>query len=137
MASEEALRAQRQALAAAVNARDLDGVKTFIHPSFVSKTAGGSVISRDDLLTLFLEPMFRTNRDWREDIKIEEIRVSGDTAALTVSRSHWHSPSWVMKVLTLGQTGTHSGVARSRETWQFVDGRWQMVEQQELDTAAA
>jgi hypothetical protein len=58
------------ALAEAVNGRDVQSVKGFLHPSLVVKTTAGSLICYDDFLSLFVEPLFNSNWGWREEVEI-------------------------------------------------------------------
>lgn len=132
MTVEQDLREQRQSLAAAINARDLEAVQRFLHPSLVVKTIAGSTLSFRDLMSQFVTPMFNSKSDWGEEIEIESLAVNGDTAELTVRRSDWHS-RWLIGLFGFKQTGT----ARSLEIWQFIDGSWQLTESQELEAASA
>jgi hypothetical protein len=61
--------------------------------------------------------------DFEEEVEIEDITVTGDKARITVRRTHavtaW---LWIKSRAT----------TRAVETWWQVDGRWQLVEEQEL-----
>jgi hypothetical protein len=52
MSAEQEVRQQRQALATAVNRHDLEGVKTFVHPSYIGRTKTGITSSYQDIISL-------------------------------------------------------------------------------------
>ncbi len=122
MGTEQEVRRQRAALAEAVNRHDLEAVKTFVHPSYVGRTQAGHTSGYQDVIGL-AERLLAPGSDFEEAVEIEDVAVSGDRARLTVRRSH---------VMTGWLWVRHRGTARAVETWWKVDGRWQLVEEQEL-----
>jgi hypothetical protein len=122
MSAEQEVRRQREALAQAVNSHDLESVKTFIHPSYVGKTKSGHTGGYQDILGL-AERLLRPGSDFQEAVEIEDLTVSGDRARLTVRRAH-EMTRWLWL--------KYRGISRAVETWWKVDGRWQLVEEQEL-----
>ena len=122
MSAEQDLRRQREALAQAVNSHDLGSMKNFIHPSYVGKSKSGHTAGYQDILGL-AERLLGAGSDFQETVEIEDLTVSGDRARLTVRRTQevtrW---LWIK----------HRGTSRAVETWWNVDGRWQLVEEQEL-----
>jgi hypothetical protein len=122
MSAEQELRQQREALARAVNSHDLESVRSFIHPSYVGKSKGGYSSGYQDIIRL-AERMLAPGSDFQEAVEMEDVTVSGDRARVTVRRSH-EMTGWLWI--------KHRGTARAVETWWKVDGRWQLVEEQEL-----
>ena len=122
MSADQELRRQREALAQAVNGHDLDSVKAFIHPSYVGKSKSGDSVGHQEILCL-AERLLAPYSDFEEVVEIEDLAVSGDRARITVRRSH---------VMTGWLWIKHCGTTRAVETWWKVDGRWQLVEEQEL-----
>ena len=122
MNAEQELRQQREALAQAVNSHDLESVRSFIHPSYVGKSKSGYSSGYQDIIRL-AERLLARGSDFEEAVEIEDLAVSGDRARLTVRRTHavtgW---LWIK----------YRGTTRAVETWWKVDGRWQVVEEQEL-----
>ncbi len=122
MSAEQEVRRRREALAQAVNAHDMDSVKQFIHPSYVGKSKNGHAGGYQDIIGL-AEHLLRPGSDFREAVEIEDLAVNGDRARLTVRRTH-EMTRWLWI--------KHRGTNRAVETWWNVDGRWQLVEEQEL-----
>ena len=122
MSTEQELRQQRQALATAVNRHDLEAVKTFVHPSYVGRTKTGITSGYQDIIGL-AQRLLAPGSDFEETVEIEDIVVSSDRARLTVRRSH---------VMTGWLWIKHRGTSQAVETWSNVDGRWQLIEEQEL-----
>jgi ketosteroid isomerase-like protein len=122
MRAEEELRARRAELAGAVNDHDLEAVRSFIHPSYVGKTRGGQASGYDDIMRLAGQ-LLGPGSDFQEAVEVEDVAVSGDRARVVVRRSH---------VMTGWLWVKHRGQTRAVETWWKVDGRWQLVEEQEL-----
>src|SRR5262249_17398728 len=124
-AMEQELRRQRQALAAAVNRHDVTSVKQFIHVSYVGKHKGGHTVGYQEMLNT-AERLLGPGSDFQEEVQIEDVTLHGDTARLTVLRTHTATGFlWF----------THHGTNRAVETWRLRDGRWQIVEEQELEAA--
>jgi hypothetical protein len=61
--------------------------------------------------------------DFQEAVEVEDVAVSGDMARVVVRRSH---------ALTGLLWFRQRREARAVETWWKLDGRWQLVEEQEL-----
>lgn len=122
MSAEQDVRRQREALAETVNRHDLESVKRFIHPSYVGKSKSGQTGGYQDIIGL-AERLLSPGSDFRESVEIEDLTVSGDRARLTVRRTH-EMTRWLWI--------KHRGASRAVETWWNVDGRWQLVEEQEL-----
>ncbi|MCL6546734.1 MAG: nuclear transport factor 2 family protein [Bryobacteraceae bacterium] len=122
MSAEQEVRRQREALAEAVNRHDVEAVKTFVHPSYVGRTQAGGSCGYEDIIGL-AERLLAPDSDFEEAVEVEDVAVSGDRARLTVRRSHVRTGWLWLK---------HRGTARAVETWWKVDGRWQLVEEQEL-----
>jgi hypothetical protein len=122
MSAEQELRQQREALAQAVNRHDLEAVQRFIHPSYVGKSKSGYSMGYPEVMRL-VERLLGPGSDFEEAVEIEDVAVSGERARVTVRRSHTRTAwLWVK----------HRGTTRAVETWWKVDGRWQLVEEQEL-----
>ena len=122
MSAEQELRRQREALAEGVNRHDLESVKGFIHPSYVGRSKSGHTGGFQDVLGL-VERLLGPGSDFREEVEIEDLTVSGDRARVTVRRTH-EMTRWLWI--------KHRGVSRAVETWWNVDRRGQLVEEQEL-----
>jgi hypothetical protein len=122
MGADQELRTQREALAQAVNRHDIEAVKAFIHPSYVGQSKRGRSVGYEDMMRL-AEQLLAPGGDFEEEVEIEDITVTGDKARITVRRTHavtaW---LWIKSRAT----------TRAVETWWQVDGRWQLVEEQEL-----
>jgi formylglycine-generating enzyme required for sulfatase activity/serine/threonine protein kinase len=121
--AEQEVRRQREALALAVNRHDLESIKRFIHPSYVGKCKNGYTSGYQEIIGL-TERLCAVGSDFQEVVQIENLIVDGDTARLTVRRSF---------SMTYLQCIKHRGVIRAVETWRKLDGRWQVVEEQELE----
>lgn len=122
MSAEQEVRRQREALAGAVNRHDLEAVKTFIHPSYVGRTKTGITTGYQDIISI-AERLLAPGSDFEETIEIQNVVLNGDRARLTVRRSH---------VMTGWLWIKHRGATQAVETWWNVEGRWQLVEEQEL-----
>jgi hypothetical protein len=122
MSAEQELRRQREALAEAVNRHDLEAVRGFIHPSYVGRSKSGHTGGYQDMVGL-AERLLRPGSAFREAVEIEDLAVSGDRARLTVRRTH-EMTRWLWV--------KHRGTSRAVETWWDVEGRWRLVEEQEL-----
>jgi hypothetical protein len=122
MSAEQELHEAREALARAVNDHDLESIRSFIHPTYVGKDKTGNSIGYQDIMRL-VERLLARGSDFREEVEIEDLAVSGDRARVTVRRTH-EVTGWLWF--------KHRGTARAVETWWKVDGRWQVVEEQEL-----
>jgi hypothetical protein len=122
MSAEQELRRQREALAQAVNCHDLESVKNFIHPSYVGKSKTGQTGGYQDIIAL-AQRLLGPGSDFQETVEIEDLTVNGDRARLIVRRTH-EMTRWLWI--------KHRGSSQAVETWWKVDGRWQLVEEQEL-----
>ena len=94
------------------------------------KTTAGSLICYDDLLSLFVEPLFNSNLGWREEFEIENVEIRGDTARLIVGLCYWYSPHWVAGLLPMDMGSKRIGPVRVHEAWRFVDDQWKLTEWQ-------
>jgi hypothetical protein len=121
MSHDSELRARRDELARAVNAHDLEAVRAFLHPSFVARARTGHATGYDDMLRLAGQLL--SSDGFRETVQVEAVAVCGDAARLAVTREQ-ATTGW----LGLGRRGT----ARAVETWWKVEGRWLLVEEQEV-----
>jgi formylglycine-generating enzyme required for sulfatase activity len=117
------VRRQREALALAVNNHDLESIKSFIHSSYVGKGKRGYASGYQEIMAL-AEWLCAVGSDFQEVVQIENLIVDGDTARLTVRRSC--SMTYLLWI-------KHGGTTRAVETWRKLDGRWQLVEEQELE----
>jgi hypothetical protein len=122
MSADQELRRQREALAQAVNGHDPESVMAFIHPSCVGKRKSGHSVGYQEIMHL-TERLLAPGSDFEEVVEIEDVAVSGDRARITVRRSY---------VMTGCLSIKHRDTTRAVETWWKVDGRWQLVEEQEL-----
>jgi hypothetical protein len=122
MRPEDEVRQRREALALAVNQHDLEAVRSFLHPSFVARAKGGQTADHDEMVRL-AERLLAPGGDYEVQVEIQGIAVSGGTARVTVARSH-ATTGWLRI--------KHRGLTRAVETWSRVDGRWLLVEEQEL-----
>jgi hypothetical protein len=121
MSVDQDVRRQRAALAEAVNRHDVEAVKRFVHPSYVGRTKAGVSSGYQDLIGL-VERLLAPGRDFEEVVEVEDVVVSGDRAQLAVRRNH---------VMTGWLRIKHRVTTQAVETWWNVDGRWQLVEEQE------
>ena len=175
MTQEEQLRAQRQALNAALNSRDQATATSFLHPDFVAKGKSGASMDYEALV----QHMQNLPKHIVSMVEVEAVDVSGDSAKLVVRRTerrlvdpdaiaYWPDVIWGIAVgvtgwgalgrlltdpwsvnaaysvvlfifmiglgLFLGFQGRRSSQrqVRAQETWRNIDGRWLVVEEQEL-----
>jgi ketosteroid isomerase-like protein len=122
MSTEQEVRRERESLARAVNSHDLEAVKAFIHPSYVGKAKGGHAVGYQEIMRL-VGRLLGPGSDFEESVEVEDVAASGDKARVTVRRS---------QAMTAWLWVKHRGTTRAVETWWKVDGRWQVVEEQEL-----
>jgi formylglycine-generating enzyme required for sulfatase activity/serine/threonine protein kinase len=125
--AEQEVRQQRQALALAVNDHDLESIKRFVHPSYIGKGKNGYASGYQEMIGL-AERLCEANSDFQEVVQIESLIVDGDMARLTVRRSC---------SMTYLQWIKHRATMRAVETWRKFDGRWQLIEEQELERLSA
>ena len=85
MAPEEQIREQRQALNAAINNHDLETATSFLHPDFVAKGTDGHSYDRQAAVGQ-LEQFLKPSMNFRSQIEVEHVEVSGDSAKLRVHR---------------------------------------------------
>jgi hypothetical protein len=175
MTQEEQLRAQRQALNAALNSRDPATATSFLHPDFVAKGKSGASMDFKALV----QHMQQVPRHIVSLVEVEAVDVSGDSAKLMVRRTerqlvdpdaiaYWPDVIWGIVVgvtgwvalsrllaepwsvntasvvvlfvamvglgLYLGFQGRRRSQSqvRAQETWRNIDGRWLVVEEQEI-----
>jgi hypothetical protein len=175
MTPEEQLRAQRQALNAALNSRDLPTATSFLHPDFIAQGKCGPSMDSQTLL----QHMQKVPRHIVSLLEVETVEVSGDRARLVVRRAerqlvdpdaiaYWPDAIWGITVgatgwialerlladpwsvntafsvgffifmvgigLFLGFQGRRLSrrEVRAQETWRRIDGRWLVIEVQEL-----
>ncbi len=86
MTHDEELREQRQALNAAINKRDLETMRSFIHTSFVAKGKDGSSIDYEAMMQGAAQ-MLNSLKDFDSQVVVEDVDVSGDSAKLVVRRT--------------------------------------------------
>jgi hypothetical protein len=122
MSAEQEVRRQREALAEAVNRHDVEAVKAFVHPSYIGRARSGATCGYQEIVGL-AERLLAPGGDFEEAVEVEDVAVAGDRARLTVCRTHARTGWLWIK---------HRGTTRAVETWWKVDGRWQLVEEQEL-----
>lgn len=83
MTQEEQLRAQRQALNAALNSRDLATATSFLHPDFLAKGKSGASMDYQALV----QHIQQSPKDIVSLVEVEAVDVSGDSAKLVVRRT--------------------------------------------------
>lgn len=122
MTHEELLREQRQALNAAINKRDLETMKSVVHPSYVGKGKLGASMDYPAMMRL-VESL---PKDFVSAVEVESIEVSGDNAKLVVRRTegrpghaitHWRG---VVAGIAVGVTGWSAAgqvVAQPQGLW--------------------
>ena len=86
MTHEEELRERRQALNAAINERDLETMRSFIHTSYVAKGKDGSSIDYETMMQSAAQ-MLNSLKDFDSQVVVEDVDVSGDSAKLVVRRT--------------------------------------------------
>ena len=86
MTHDEELREQRQALNAAINKRDLETMRSFIHTSYVFKGKDGSSIDYEAMMQSVAQ-MLNSLKDFDSQVVVEDVDVSGDSAKLVVRRT--------------------------------------------------
>ena len=114
------LRGSRLALLAAVNAHDIEAIRSFVDSSYVARGPGGLRVMGYDQLMDYAAKMFAKHPEYRESLEIEAQEVDGPTGRLTTRRTESSKG-------LLGAQRTN--VARQVETWKQVDGRWVLVEE--------
>jgi hypothetical protein len=116
-AAEQELRDRRTALNEAVKARDWKVMESFLHPDFYERGILGIPLSRG--LVLFLTKVaLRLNSRFREDVQVEEVRIEGDKALLTVTRTDTFKLLGVIP---------RKDIQRCTELWMNTNGRWLMM----------
>ena len=83
MTEEEQLRAQRQALNAALNSRDLATATSILHPDFVAKGKSGASMDYQALV----QHMQKLPKHIVSFVEVDAVDVSGDSAKLVVRRT--------------------------------------------------
>lgn len=122
MNAEQEVRQQREALAEAVNRHDLEAIKSFLDPSYVGRSKSGQTVGYQEMIQL-VEPLLAPGSDFAETVEIEDLTIHGDEARLSVRRSH---------TVTRWLWIKHRGTSQAVETWRQRNGRWRLVEEQEL-----
>ena len=110
---------RRKALADALSAHDTEGVKSFLHPSFVVRGADGVVVMDYARFLSELPAFFNGNPRYRQSMESEMLRVEGDTATLTTRRVEVLRTLW----------WSHHVSSRWNETWKRIGGEWVLVEE--------
>jgi ketosteroid isomerase-like protein len=120
------VRERRQALLDAVNARDLEALKSCLAPSFIA-VAKYRILFFDTESAMDYQAMldhaertFKTARTFREEIEIEKVEIDGDTAVLTT---------------TLIDDAAFLGIRQHSEqhgfeTWKKINGRWMFLREE-------
>jgi hypothetical protein len=114
------LRESRLALRDAVNAHDIETIKSFVDPSYAAKGPGGATIMGFGQVIEYATRIFAAHPEYREAVEIEGEEIEGPTGRLTTRRTETYKGS-------LGAQRTH--VSRQVETWRQTDGRWVIVEE--------
>ena len=120
------LRARREALAAAVNARDTHAIRAILHPTFTSRSTSGPAWTYDQMMGALAQ--LRNRPEFGERVEIEEILVDGDRAKLTTLLHDSDKWFWF-----LTKRDTH----RQTESWERVGGEWRLMSEQTLDRTDA
>jgi uncharacterized protein DUF4440 len=123
---EAALRNRRQSLLHAINAHDLEAVKSFIAPSFVAVARyrmlffpGEGTMSYQAMMN-HIERAFRLTPDFREEVRIHKVEIEDGTALLTTTLIDY----------TPFLGFTHRAESPGIETWQKIDGQWMFVKEE-------
>ena len=86
MTPEEQLRERRNALNEAINKQDIGTIKSILHPDFVAKAPGGQEMDGQAMIRQ-LEQALHRGLEFRSEIEVEAVQVSGDRANLRVRRT--------------------------------------------------
>jgi ketosteroid isomerase-like protein len=113
-------RERREALLEAVNAHDLEAIKSFVDPSYLARNELGMVLADYRAMLSFAERLFRKHPEYCETLDVEEIDEQGDSVLLTTRRTETYRG-------ILGRE--RSRQARQVETWEYLEGRWMIVEE--------
>jgi hypothetical protein len=113
-------RQAREALLQAVNAHDIEAIKSFVDPSYVGRNEGGLVLADYRAILDYAGHLFQKHPEYRETLEIERIEEEGETASMTTRRAETYT----------GLFGSERNrVARQVETWERIEGRWVIVEE--------
>jgi len=123
MEREQELRKQREALLNAVNAHDLDAIRTLVDPSYEGKDDAGTVVIKHEKAIDYAAGLFRKHPEYREALEIEDLEIAGDVARLTTRRIERYTGLF-------GSARTRD--ARQVETWLEREGRWVLAEERVL-----
>ena len=115
--AEQELRDRRAALNEAVHARDWKVMESFLHPDFYERGILGIPIPRGFLLFLAKVAM-RLNSRFQEKVQVEDVRIEGDKATLTVTRTDTFK---LLGVIPRRET------QRCTELWINANGSWLMM----------
>ena len=114
------VRETREALLRAVNAHDIEAVRTFVDVTYVGRNELGVILADHRGVMEHAARLLRKRPDYRETLRIEDVEEEGETARLTTRRSESYTG-----VFGVGRVRE----ARQVETWENVEGRWVIVEE--------
>lgn len=116
----EEVRQRREGLRRAIDAHDLDGVKSFIDPSFVARSSIGLPFAGYEQVLEMVRELFQRSPGYREELEMESIAVEGDVAHI---RTRLSRP-------TAGFGPREQWITTHQiETWRRIDGQWMLVEE--------
>jgi predicted SnoaL-like aldol condensation-catalyzing enzyme len=114
------VRQSREALLQAVNAHDVEAIKSFVAESYVARNELGLVLADYRGVMDYAARLFRKHPEYRETLEVETVEWDGEATRVTTHRVESYT----------GLLGSErSRVARQVETWEEIDGRWVLVEE--------
>ena len=114
------LQERRNELVDAMNAHDVEAIRSFVAPSFAAKDKNGKTIWDCHRLLDELVVMFHTHPEFKQSLEIESSTVNGNTATLVTRRVEYTKRLWWFD---------SNNVSRWTETWNRIDGQWMIVEE--------
>ncbi|HEU4752824.1 MAG TPA: nuclear transport factor 2 family protein, partial [Armatimonadota bacterium] len=111
----------REALTEAINARDMESIRSLVHPSYRGTSDLGVTLDYNAMMEAAQQVV--NSRGFHETVEIESARGEGDTATLVTRRTDSFTG-----LLWIKQRST----TRQEETWRNVDGRWMLVAEKQL-----